>query len=283
MPHELSLPAMMGLLNEVLAAKNPSNACRDCRLEHQLDCWVRILAQVSGRQGGRLPVAFADVTFASFGDRGDEDKSWRKSLLIVKRGRIKSATECIIMADGPLVIDEADRCIVLARSVVSLNACRNSIVIAGQVVDASGSSGNLLVGGSQALFDGTCDSIVAADSAVATGSNNAVVLVNARLDDGSAADGIRTAKLPELHLGDRATKNRLADRVQLLETLWQGDRVARVRIVGGNDHVIHCGESLTEVGGKPIAGLERWSLCFAKSDMALFSDGDDFAVLRLKR
>jgi hypothetical protein len=150
-------------------------------------------------------------------------------------------------------------------------------------VDASASTGSLLIGGYQALFDGTCDSVVAANSAVATGSNNAVVLVNARLDDGSAADGIRTATLPELHLGDPATKNHLTEQVQLLETLWQGDRVARVRIAGGKDQVVHCGESLSGAGGKPIAGLERWTLCFAKSDMALFSNVDDFAVLRVRR
>lgn len=282
-PHELSLPALSALLQETFAAKDPAKVCRDGRLERQLDGWVRILTQVGGRHGGRLPVSIAEVKFAESAQRGDEADAWRRSLLVVKGGRINRAFECVIIADGPILIDQADRCIVLARSVVSLNQCRNSVVVAGQVVDASDSTGNILIAGSQVLFDGASDTIAAAETAIASGSNTGVILVNSRFDDESLPEGVRTAKLPELHFGDHRTKTALVDNIQLLETLWQGDRVARVRVAGGKDQIIHCGETLMATGGDRTGKPDRWTLCFAKSDMALFSNGDNYAILRVKR
>jgi hypothetical protein len=95
--------------------------------------------------------------------------------------------------------------------------------------------------------------------------------------------GACEVRLPEMRLVDAAVKNSLSDRLRLLETLWQGDVVARIRLDGGKEKTLRCGEAVTGADGKPVAGLEHWTLSFANRGLAVFANGEEFATLRVRR
>jgi hypothetical protein len=282
-PHELSLPQILEQAKQAAQAKDPAKAGDDGKLEKLLDCWAQVLGQASGQTGIRPPVRFADVKFARYEQRGEEGGAWRDSLLILHRARLKSAVRCVILADELVEIDHAEDCIILTRAAAKLDHCGNSVVIAGQLIQATGAYGSILIAGSVVDLSNASDSVVAGADDVSAQFVSNVSAVNSRVDQNALQNGIRRVRLPELHFAKGEPKNPLAERVRLIETLWEGDPVARVRVKGAADQIVKYGKAIVGPDAHSVAELKGWTLCFANRGVAVFTDGDDSATLRAKR
>jgi hypothetical protein len=283
MPHELSLPSLMKFAKTVGASKDPEAACRDANLDKLVECWVRVLGQVSGQQDCRPPVRLGDVKSAPVEVHNGSSPDRSNSLLVVNRGHLGTLDRCMIFAEGPIDIDVARDCVIIGRSVVNVDHCQNCVIIAGFLVDGSQASSSFLVGGAQVHFAQATGSVVAAGLDLSIELAVHVVLVNSRLEGECQQVQVTNAPLPELRLSDIAAANPMRDRVRLIDTLWEGDIVAKIRVDGGSERTIHPGDSITGVDGKPISGLEHWKLAFANRGAALFVNDKDFAVLRVHR
>ncbi len=285
LPHELSLERLMKVVKDVNGANDPVRACRDWKLESLLDCWVRFLGQVSELPKCQPPVQLSDVRLAVGTPRdGETIDQATDSLIVVKRGQIRSATRCIILAEEPIEIESAQDCIIISRSVAKVDRCQNSAVLAQCLVDSLEASRSILIAGGQVGVESAGDSIVAAGSELWAKSRRNLVVVNPS-DDRSSRQGERSlvgareVRCPELRLVESAKKNPMAERIRLLETLWQGNAVARIRLNDGKERTLRCGENIAAPDGKPIAGLERWRLVFANRGVAVFAKDDDFVTL----
>jgi hypothetical protein len=281
-PHELSLPQILDQVKRATRAKDPAKVCADGKLEKLLDCWVRVLGQTSGQTGILSPVRIGDLKYAAYEQRGEDGGEWHDSLLILRRGRLKSAARCVILADELVEIDHAQDCIIVTRSAAKLDHCGNSVVIAGQLIQATGAYGSILVAGSVVDLSNASDSVVAAADEVTAQFVSNVTAVNSRISRTVQQTEIRDVRLPELSFAKPEAKNPLAERVHLIETLWEGDPVARVRTKGGTDQIVKYGRAIVGPGGGPVPELRGWTLCFANRGVAIFTDGDDCAVLRAK-
>jgi hypothetical protein len=281
-PHELSLPKLLDQVKQAIHAKDPAKALADGKLEKSLDCWVQVLGQVSGHTGILPPVRFDELKYAAYEQRGEEGGELHDSLLIFRRGRLKSAARCVILADELVEIDHVQDCIIFTRAAAILDHCGNSVVIAGQVIQATGVYGSILVAGSVVDLTNASDSVVAAANEVTAQLVSNVSAVNSRLDRTVQQAGIRGVRLPELSFAKPDAKNPLAEQVTLIETLWEGDPVARLRTKGGTDQIVKYGKTIVGPEGRPIPELKGWTHCFANRGVAVFTDGNDYVTLRAK-
>ena len=282
-PHELSLPQILDQVKRATRAKDPAKACADGKLEKSLDCWVQVLGQVSGHPGILPPVRFGELKYTAYEQRGEDGSHWQDSLLILRRGRLKSAARCVILADELVEIDHAQDCIILTRSAAKLDHCGNSVVIAGQLIQATGAYGSILVAGSVVDLSNASDSVVAAADEVTAQFVSNVSAVNSRISRTVQQTGIRGVRLAELSFAKPEAKNPLAEQAQLIETLWEGDPVARVRTKDGKEQIVKYGRAIIGHGDRPVPELRGWTLCFANRGVAVFTDGNDSVTLRAKR
>ncbi|HKD37833.1 MAG TPA: hypothetical protein VKB78_13570 [Pirellulales bacterium] len=287
MPHELSLKRLMRTVKVIRGAKDRERACRDENLDRLLDCWVRVLGQASGQPECQPPVRCSDFKIAANAPSGDDYDSADGALLIANRVRVGVANRCIVLADGPIEIDSADDCIIVTRSIAKVDRCHNSAIFAGFLVDSLFADRSILVAGGETRIESANNVIVAGGRDVGINASRNLTIINppeGRADwrDNKSNGGARELQLREMRLIETVAKNPLSGRTQLLETLWQGDAVARLRFDNGKEKIIRCGQNVCGPDGKPAAGLEHWTLLFANRGLAVFTSGEDFAALRVR-
>lgn len=90
----------------------------------------------------------------------------------------------------------------------------------------------------------------------------------------------RSIRIPELSLANPSVKNSLAGRIHVTDVIPLRDGIALFRLNDGSgEYVARYGQLINDPKGKPLPELKGWTLCHTARRSAVFTDGNDFAIV----
>ena len=264
-------------------AKDSAKACADGRLEKLLVRWERVLGDAAAGKDRPLPIQFDQVRFA------EHDSNERhgggivtNKLLIGKRIQTSIAQYSILLADESVEVSSAQNCIIIARIAARVSNSTNCLIISGCTLEVSIDNGSALLCAGDANFSIINDSICAVGGQLQTSIPKNVTAVNSQIANRPGREINRTVRVPELRVEGPGAASPLADRIDITSGFREGDGIALFRLANGKgEYVARYGQKINDPDGRPIAELAGWTLRYANERLTVFSNGDDFCMLRI--
>jgi hypothetical protein len=284
--HEIRLIDMLEQVKLAARADNPSTACDNGKLESLSKQCVRVLGGAAKRASLDLPVDFKQVQYKEYNPQGsDRTISERNALVILKHGQIIQVDHCIVLADEAVNVVSASSSIIIARVAVDISSCHNCLVVAGVELNVSSDNESILLSGGDAECDIIRGSICSAEGQLSIGipQDSTVINSKAELDRLRQIQGRnpnRSIRIPELSLTNPSVKNSLAGRIHVTDVIPLRDGIALIRLNDGSgEYVARYGQPINDPKGKSLPELKGWTLCHTARRSAVFTDGNDFAIV----
>lgn len=236
--------------------------------------------RVTQRENLKLPIDFNGLTPPpSDGSLANQ----RDRLHVVKDAKLPYPISSLVLAEGNLHIARAEDCVIIARGAVCIGNSRNCVILAGHYLQLyvdtqdllpTQSTVNLLMSGDLLRVTGLSRSICCGMKRIEIGGVDAgLTVLNSPPVVIKDKTPIRTIDAPHLPFQAAPERDPLAGKLQIVQLLT--GRIA-VRETG-YEYELRVGSPLNDAKGRPIRGLEGWTLNFITADYALFSNGRRWA------
>jgi hypothetical protein len=286
---------------------------KDERIETWVDGLTGKVAAAANFPALKAPVHFADVKPTDEANSRSHDHV----LLVGKNFRLLTTKlrNCLVLADGNFLADSVQSCVIVARGAISVTASESSILIGGAYVRSNSDgqtrnleNGSLFVTPGWAHADTINGSLIYAGEGITTGRRiDGGVFINATLVLSEAMSVTsqrrpRSVKVRDLTVGD-LVNNPLSSRLDVTGVIYPeaaespdllglvmrgGLDTARPRPIGlilrfeGRRYVVNIGKAIVDQNEQPVESLAGWKLSYVNDKMAIFSNSQADAIVRIE-
>jgi hypothetical protein len=281
---------------------------RDDAIEAWLDKLVGSVAKAANLPDLKLPTRFADVK------SGEPTGRLPEGLLIIgKNVESLALRNSIVLADGNIEMLRAENCVIIARCVASVQQPRGCLIVAGVYCDSdidgeprTRAGGSLIISRGFANVGTANGSIIVAPLGLTSNRLVDALLVNTPPPQPSRENAADRRIIPGRQVIPKSVD--IADLP--LERMFEHPLVAKIELLGlfepnvppplrfgrpeerpqaiiirfeNRRYLANLNQPILDESERPVEALRDWKLAFASRQMAIFSNGDSDAVVRMQK